>query len=347
MDNIFYVLKPNFILLINAIYTSYHQFFELSVVLSNNEDFYILSRIYGKPQLKNIIFDVEQSYDTKLYIFRDKSTNQEVYAVTVSGAEIGVSKILVKPNGNLVCAGYYITKYKKRKTATGLFYKEIGKEKKSLIANSKTSFDKKTIEAMSNIKGIYDVMKVRGSNLDILVVNYLLMKENGEIVLIGEKQYSLLDRVNKNIATDTRIFSTTTYKCDDVIIATFTNEGGTKWITRIAKEQKSNSTLADLSFVAYLKDDNVNLIYNITEKHKDKSSPLYIAPSRDPIVMSSFIDENGKITTKKFFDTNKNMKEMDGKYTITPLAALKEELENVIFIFINFKKQETKVVRVK
>ncbi|AFM04997.1 hypothetical protein Fleli_2636 [Bernardetia litoralis DSM 6794] len=322
-------------------------FFVRDAKMDNNEDFYILSRIFQKPQLKNIIFGKDQKYDTKLYVFRDKSTNQEVYPVTVSGAEVGDSKILVKPNGNLVCAGYYITKYKRKKAATGLFYKEIGKEKKALIANSKRSFDKKTIEAMRDINGVYDVIKVRGSNLDILTVNYLLLKENGEIILIGEKQYSLIDRVDRNDATDTRSFSTTTYRCDDIIVTTFNKEGGIKWTTRIAKEQKGSGIIADLSFVAYLENDNLNLIYNLSKRKEDKPIPQYYAPSMKPTLINASIDQNGKVTTKKFFETKENLKKMEGNYVVVPLAALKEELENVIIIFLNVKKGETRVARIK
>ncbi|WP_338790138.1 hypothetical protein [Bernardetia sp. MNP-M8] len=309
--------------------------------LDNNGDFYFLTKIYTKPQLTDYLpFGTEQDYSSKLFIFRNKGNEQEKYPISISGAYVGSSKLTLKSEGNVACIGYYLKKYKKVKKTVGIFYKEIGKEKKGLIKNIQSNFSKEVIASLDKVSKAGTVgKKGTGKDNSLFEVAQLLISKDGSIVVVGENQYT----VTKTTTTaDGKTNSNTYYDFKDIVATHITKEGSFKWSVHIPKNQRGNVYFLDLSVLAFMKGNELNLIYNADKKYLEKENAQYYTNSKNNIIIQTIVDENGKFKSEEILEDKKALKD----FVVYPFMTDANKTQ-VISIFKKAWKKDTCLFRIK
>ena len=198
--------------------------------------------------------------------------------------------IKLKPNGNLIVAGYVNST---RDFAIDAFFNIELNKKYEVINNNYYKFSKEEVQLFL-LKGS------KKKQLNNYYLRELIILNDGSFYLLGEHFDTYLDRVFDPRTNTTRTVEHFNY--DYIISAYFDSLGHCSWIKRIPKIQNStNDGGYYSSFSVFSKESEVYLVYNDHEKNID-----YI--SDDLEYLKAMFNNKHSAITQVTIQTNGNIK---------------------------------------
>lgn len=237
---------------------------------------YFLNGLTDKKNEENSKIGLEK----RLYqLFRYDSVNDKIkqYDVSIADKYISDVRMTLEENGDLYILGFYNNSF--YKGTEGVFIMVIDDSSGEIKVSGKKQLDPRILADFYTEKQLR-----RETSIDDLYLDHIYLKENGNIVLIGEVFY-----VNQRMITSANGLNITTskyYNFEEIIAIELTSNLGYIQHNTIYKKQKSTNFLSSYWGYSLLIDehsDDFALMYNYINPKREKSSVTSTSPSRTSV----------------------------------------------------------------
>ncbi len=258
-------------------------------IVSDNGSIFFLNGLTDSKSEKTAEIGLEK----RLYqLFRYDPNLDKLKQYDVSIADKYISDVSMKlnKNGDLYVLGFYNNSY--YKGAEGIFLMLIDKDSGKIRLSGKKPIDKKILSDFLTEKQLR-----KRYSVDDLFLDHIHIKENGNIIIIGEIFY-----VDQRLMTGANGISVTTskyYNFEEILLMELTASLSYVQHQTIYKKQKSINFLSaywGYSFIDPGNSDDLYIVFNYSNPRKEKSSVTVTNPSRTSIwVQKLFSSEPTKI----------------------------------------------------
>lgn len=209
------------------------------------------------------------------------------------------AKIAANKEGHLFLGGFY-TEENYNKSVAGTYLLKMDGNNQQLIQQKMEPFEKEfLISGLKNSKAKKVSKKLdKGNQLEdsMFYLDQIMVKDNGNVTLLGEERSSYRFTVDNSIKTR--------YVFGSIAVAEFDADGNKIWVKKIVKDQSSsNGGNFYFSYSVNVINNNLYLIYNDQEKNLsyngDGSVEEYDPGSvKKPAISLIKIDEEGNLSKK-------------------------------------------------
>lgn len=243
-------------------------------------------------------------------------------------------KFSISPKNDLIISGYYTIDDKELE---GCFFMKIDNFSKEVVINKVNIFEKSFKEEFLSLRE--NKKKKEGEIPNLFNHVRLLNKEDGGIVLIGEKYTHTIYQGNFKI---THVF---TY--EDLVVLNFSPAGELFWAKRIPKKQyyKGDGTFQSIeriskkteyfSYLAGMDKENLYIYFN--EHPKNLNNPkklIYLHKVDDAVPLKFSLNlENGEVKSEIMKDLGQS------SVFFKPMSSFQKEQNADVIIIAQFRKK--------
>lgn len=260
------------------------------------------------------------NYEYRFLVFSNMGGDEFIeYSLTMSDIFITDIRCSYRPNGDIVCAGFYTNEnnWFRSNPIAGTFFVTLDSKTTNVKIENHRAFSQEILSG-----GYSTDVEKKGKefiNFDIRSLNFL---ENGEVILLAEETSQFDTNINfsstfhgtKNTqygqayttTTTTTNINWTNYHFDRIVVLKFDPEGINEWIKFIPKKQHTTGDGGMFSsFATAYFGDKIYLIYNDNPKNLSATEGRIYSykKNKDAVTVCAEIDFDGNINKKALFDT--------------------------------------------
>lgn len=300
---------------------------------------YILGKYYDGEKGKGYL-----KYDYHLLVYNEKEKRESDYIIKLE-SNIITDFTFVTNEKELICAGFYSEVG--LESIKGLFFLKLDSESSEVISQNKKEFSFDFItEGMSESLEKH-TKKRNEKEKDVGLYGYyiedLILNEDGSCSLLSERYYEYETTHTTTVNGHTSTQTTYHYHYYDVLVANIKPDGEINWTKKLFKIQKStNDGGKFLSYVSFVQDEYIYVIYNENSKNREISDPrmykTYVPSQKYTDIAISRINSEGYIDKKIL------VKAEEAECMIRPKLSLQIN-ENELILF-SMKKKTYQFVKV-
>jgi len=284
-------------------------------------------------------------YEYHLLAYNEKENRENDYVVKLESNII--TDFTFRPQGKeIVCAGFYsevgLNKVK------GVFYLRLDEESGSVISSNKKEFSIDFItEGMSERQEKKTKKKAdKGKDVELYEydINELILREDGGCVLLAEQYYVVrVEHTYTNANGSISTSYTYHYYYNDILAININPDGEIDWNKKFIKTQHSTNDGGRFSsYVSFVQDEYIYVIYNENSKNREISDPRqykeYIPSQKYTDIAISRINSEGYIDRKIL------VKAEEAERMIRPKLSL--QINDNELILFSMKKKTYQFVKV-
>jgi len=245
---------------------------ELTDIIDYNLDLegnvYVVVKKY-KHKREDII-NKKINFTYTILTYKNSGNDNTKIDLSLKNKYITQLKIAIDESQNIFCSGFYSNnishKSERDMGLGGSFYMKIENDDNEVSISTTNDFTLEFISSLlskrkkEKMKKKSKKKKKKGQNLEMsnYYLDELYLNDDGSIILVGEKAYSITHTVSNGQGGYT---TTTTYYYQNIIAVEYDSEGDVKWVRRVPKFQSSSSTYY-LSYASIVNNENIYFIYN-------------------------------------------------------------------------------------
>jgi hypothetical protein len=287
----------------------FDDYYTLAGKLSNSGQYYSIGYEYSEEEARSLI-KYTKITQTKCHLFAYDTVEGELSHTELSfNNQISSIGLKIMDDESVVAYGLY-SKESVKGVSGSFFLKlnsggngnfEVTNEfEPNFITQNWTNRQKKKAENQKK-------KKAKEPSLFSYVIHDLVVKENGDLLLLAEQYYMYVTSTTYTDANGAR-HTTTTYHYiyNDIIAVNCTKNGEITWKQKIKKRQHStNDGGAYSSFFTMVQNNNVFLIYNDKESNLDDTAEEIKnkrKTKKNSVAAVIGLGKDGTVTRNKLFD---------------------------------------------
>jgi hypothetical protein len=231
-------------------------------LLDNSANVYLMSG--EKPSRSSNSFLKPQAGRYEVFYYNHLENKLEEYDVSLKDKNIISIQFDLNAQNELVIAGFYTNNF--NFSVAGTFYFRLLPEAKDLAAAAYMALPKKLLELYLNEREMQ-----KDKSINDLFLDHLVIEENGNTLLIGERYY-ITERMMNDISTG-RQYIEYTYHHGDIIALQLNDAGKINWASSIAKNQsRLNNYAQHYGYHFGKKGDDWMFFFNDSKDNQERLS---------------------------------------------------------------------------
>ncbi len=276
----------------------------VAYTIGSDGDIYILTEVFKVDQNKRFEKDGTPNFKVELMTIDKGKTEATAVDVNIPGKIINQISFFEGPKGELYVAGYYANEKKSAGYKTdGMFYFTLSTDG----SLSKSTDVEIPLEVMQQYLSERTQKKMEkneedGDDMSLtnMVLRQLLVNEDGSVVFVGEKHYSVTRYDSKGNAQ-------TTYYYKNMLIAKLGKDGELEWMNQLPKSQSGGMPRGGMGY-KYIPSGNSHYLMFL-DNARNISLALNEIPKNHSDGLGGYLtgfkvdDETGEIKRVSILDT--------------------------------------------
>jgi hypothetical protein len=293
----------------------------------DNEGSFYFAKTYENSDSYIVSYDANKKYE----IWQEKIDLSDLK----NNAKYSNIVFSINPNNDLIVTGYYTIE---GNLLEGCFFMKIENKSKEIVINKVNTFEKSFKEEFLSLK---DIKRKKEAKIpDLFNSIQLLHKNDGGIILIGEKYQHLIFQSNYTI--------THSFLFGDLIVLNISPKGELIWSKRIPKNQARsyNGNFQSMqriekkteffSYLAGMDKQNIYIYFNENPKNINKqknAKQKVLSDIEDAVPLKTAMNmENGESNSEIMYDLGQT------SVYFKPMDCFQEGQESDIILFAQNKK---------
>ncbi len=274
----------------------------------------VMATIYR--DMKRKVRQGRPNYEYHFFVFTNEGKEYTEHTVTLGEKLITDMRFSYRPDGDIVCAGFYSDQFSLLKTNTiaGAFYLVLDPGSSGIVHENYRIFDEEFLSYFMSADAASRGKEIKNVNL-----RNLQFTENGSALLLAEEytQYEggvSITTLSYTYGSDYWIQTTTTftvkwmnYEFDNIIVLKASPEGIIDFVDLIPKKQHTSADGGMYSsFASAYVGDKIYLIYNDNPKNLSAAPGevyRFRKKSKESVVVCAEIDDKGSINREALFSS--------------------------------------------
>lgn len=283
-----------------------------NIRLDDNGDVSIMGIEYTeKLTEKQVRRSGKPNYKHHLLRYTEKGNKFLNLPVELSGKFITDLRIETAPSGDIIVAGFY------SETGTtsikGAFYMSIDHNTESVKVQNFSEFESEFITQNLTDREEKKAKKKEDKGEELEMNQYdmrrLIIKADGGATLIAEQFIFYTTTYTTYSNGKAQTYTSYNYLYNDIVVASFDNQGSLLWKNKIAKRQHTqNDGGMYSSYAMAVVGDKLFFIFNDNPKNlflPEGEAPYNFSASKDLAVMLVEVDNSGKVAKELLFTTER------------------------------------------
>ena len=277
--------------------------------ISDKGNILLLGQLYEeKKEARKRKREGKPNYTYHVISYTNNGETVNEYPIVVDDNFLTDMTIVEDDNQDIICAGFYSDKG--TFSIKGSYFLKIDGKTKNIVSKTFKEFGIDFITQNMTKREEKKVKKKEAKGKDVELyeydLDYLVLKEDGGAVLVGEQYFVVVHTYTSTDANGNRTTRTTTvYNYNDFIVVSLSPEGEIEWNEKIPKRQSSsNDGGFYLSYSIALIGDNLHFIFNDhieNLNYTGKGQIKYYNGRKDGVVTLVSLDGDGRQVRESLF----------------------------------------------
>ena len=271
-----------------------------------SEEFQVdnMGNVYQLGTMKRLEKPENVNYKYELFIYKQEAKTPDKFEFNSKGNFFTKMKTAIDQDNNIICAGFYSKENSLDKD--GAFYIRMNPQTKQILSSSFKEFDidfitlyeKRAKQRKDNRKE----EKGKSVELEDYYFQQLVLRENGQALLIGEKRYIT------HSSGGPQSPSSTSYHYDEILVISIDTKGDISWYKKISKRETASVEEYYSSYAILVNNSNQYFLFNDNEKNLqlekgERATGLGIGAV--PILSMVTLDSEGNEKRESLFQVTK------------------------------------------
>lgn len=283
-----------------------------NIRLDDNGDVSIMGVEYTeKLTEKQIRRSGVPNYNHHLLRYTEKGSKFVNLPIELSGKFITDLRIETAPSGDIIVAGFYSEKG--TTSIKGAFYMSIDPETESVKVQKFSEFESEFITMNLTDREEKKAKKKEDKGEELEMNQYdmrnLIIKGDGGATLVAEQYIFYVSTYTTYSNGKATTYTVYHFLYNDIVVASFDNQGSLLWKTKIAKRQHTTNDWGMYSSYAMaVVGDKLFFIFNDNPKNlflPEGEAPYNFSASKDLAVVLVEVDNTGKAEKELLFTTER------------------------------------------